>query len=115
MLHNAVFDPLVTNLRRKGSEVCTVPCHKNFKSAFMRVVEEPEYEWSNYHGPRVDDRMGTWPPTNRTLSNFFRGAWAYHIHNQVHSFHSILPLLLTLLTFSFLSGGNSPNQHPGWT
>ena len=85
MLQNAVFDPLVTNLRRKGSDVCTVPCHKNFKSAFMRVVEEPEFEWSNYHGPRVDDSVGTWPPTNRSLSNFFRGAWAYHIHNQVRS------------------------------
>ncbi|KAH8722932.1 hypothetical protein GQ44DRAFT_711090 [Phaeosphaeriaceae sp. PMI808] len=22
------------------------------------------------------------PPNNRTLSNFFRGAWTYHIHNQ---------------------------------
>ena len=91
MLQNAVFDPLVTNLRRKGSDVCTVPCHKNFKSAFMRVVEEPEFEWSNYQGPRVDDRMGTWPPTNRTLSNFFRGAWAYHIHNQVRSSPHPLP------------------------
>lgn len=40
MLHNAVFDPLVTNLRREGSEACTVPCHKNFESAFMRAVEE---------------------------------------------------------------------------
>lgn len=24
-----------------------------------------------------------YPPTNRTLENFFRGAWTYHIHNQV--------------------------------
>ena len=86
MLHNAVFDPLVTNLRRRGSDVCTVPCHKNFKSAFMRVVEEPEFEWSNYHGPRVEDVNETWPPTNRTMANFFRGAWAYHIHNQVFLF-----------------------------
>jgi hypothetical protein len=23
------------------------------------------------------------PPSNRTLENFFRGAWTYHIHNQV--------------------------------
>ncbi|EAT79494.2 hypothetical protein SNOG_13167 [Parastagonospora nodorum SN15] len=23
------------------------------------------------------------PPNNRTLSNFFRGSWTYHIHNQV--------------------------------
>lgn len=25
-----------------------------------------------------------YPPTNRTLENFFRGAWTYHIHNQWH-------------------------------
>jgi len=25
------------------------------------------------------------PPNNRTLENFFRGAWTYHIHNQVRS------------------------------
>lgn len=23
-----------------------------------------------------------YPPTNRTLENFFRGAWSYHVHNQ---------------------------------
>jgi hypothetical protein len=35
------------------------------------------------------------PPNNRTLSNFFRGAWTYHIHNQVslHSrIHNMLPM-----------------------
>jgi len=26
-----------------------------------------------------------YPPTNRTLENFFRGAWSYHVHNQVRS------------------------------
>jgi Glycosyltransferase sugar-binding region containing DXD motif len=24
-----------------------------------------------------------YPPTNRTLEHFFRGAWTYHVHNQV--------------------------------
>lgn len=85
-LQNAVFDPLVTNLRRKNTDVCTVPCHKNFKSAFMRVVEEPELEWRSYRGERVEDGVGMYPPTNRTLENFFRGSWAYHIHNQVRCF-----------------------------
>jgi len=23
-----------------------------------------------------------YPPTNRTLENFFRGSWSYHVHNQ---------------------------------
>lgn len=34
----------------------------------------------------VDDYIieeDKYPPTNRTLENFFRGAWTYHIHNQV--------------------------------
>lgn len=29
-----------------------------------------------------------YPPNNRTLENFFRGAWTYHIHNQVRAFSS---------------------------
>lgn len=29
-----------------------------------------------------------YPPTNRTLENFFRGAWTYHVHNQVRFEHS---------------------------
>jgi hypothetical protein len=36
-----------------------------------------------------------YPPTNRTLENFFRGSWTYHVHNQVstrHSFAQIFPL-----------------------
>lgn len=95
MLHNAVFDPLVTNLRREGTNTCTVPCHKNFHGAFMSRVEEASQEWSNYRGeplpnPNVTSLVGDFgsqhwdlPPTNRTMENFFRGAWAYHIHNQV--------------------------------
>lgn len=81
MLHNAVFDPLVTNLRREGTNTCTVPCHKNFQSAFMEEVEEKENEWSNYHGEVALEGEGA--VGNRSLENFFRGAWAYHIHNQV--------------------------------
>jgi hypothetical protein len=26
-----------------------------------------------------------YPPTNRTMENFFKGAWTYHVHNQVCS------------------------------
>lgn len=101
MLHNAVFDPLVTNLRRKGTNKCTVPCHKNFKSAFMSHVEEAPKEWSSYEGEPLhrtntttvvnrDGSQQDWdrPPTNRTMENFFHGAWAYHIHNQVWGFIS---------------------------
>lgn len=83
MLHNAVFDPLVTDQRRKNTKVCTVPCHKNWESAFMRNVDDPEQEWRSFEGEPGNVVEGSWPPTNRSLGNFFRGAWAYHIHNQV--------------------------------
>ena len=95
MLHNAVFDPLVTNLRREGTGTCTVPCHKNFESAFMGEVEEKEHEWSNYHAEVVGGNEQGGSMDNRTLGNFFRGAWAYHIHNQVCllSYRSLFSLL----------------------
>ena len=73
MLQNAVFDPLVTDLRRKGTEHCTVPCHKNFEQVFRAEIDEPELEWSAYHGE----------DTERTMEKFFKGSFAYHIHNQV--------------------------------
>jgi hypothetical protein len=51
----------------------------------------------------------SYPPTNRTMENFFRGAWTYHIHNQVR---------LSLRTSkhnanSFSSGAKTLNHHPG--
>ena len=92
MLHNAVFDPLVTNLRRAGQNACTVPCYKNWRSVFMRVLEEPEMEWKAYKGATVPDVEGMWPPTNRSLSTFFRGAWAYHVHNPVWGLTLLFPL-----------------------
>lgn len=93
MLHNSVFDPLVTSPRREGTSICTVPCHKNFESVFMRHVENAPMEWSAYNGKQLGNRRqdgsendDSIVPTNRTMENFFRGAWAYHIHNQV-TFH----------------------------
>ena len=74
MLQNAVFDPLVTDMRRKGTTNCTVPCHKNFEQVFRAEVEEADLEWSAYRGSN---------DTERTMDKFFRGAFAYHIHNQV--------------------------------
>lgn len=98
MLHNAFFDPLVTNLRRREGEgaVCTVPCHKNFQSAFMGEVEEGGREWSGWRGEVGVGVEGV--GGNRSLEHFFRGAWAYHVHNQVCGFLS-LPLLFFLSFF----------------
>lgn len=45
------------------------------------VVEEAELRTA---GVVADYQLeeDKFPPTNRTLENFFRGAWTYHIHNQ---------------------------------
>ncbi|KAL9098783.1 MAG: hypothetical protein Q9163_005619 [Psora crenata] len=91
VLHNAVFDPLVTDRRRRGTNICTVPCLKNWASAFMANVEEPQNEWSNYEvngaGGAININAGQngSAGTNRSMEHFFRGAFAYHIHNQVGS------------------------------
>ena len=44
-----------------------------------------------------------YPPTNRTLEHFFRGAWTYHIHNQVFS-----------LSIFILSIDDDHETHNGW-
>jgi len=44
-----------------------------------------------------DRNEDKYPPNNRTLSNFFRGAWSYHVHNQVCL---ILSSLVAGLNFS---------------
>ncbi|KAF2091324.1 hypothetical protein K490DRAFT_31226 [Saccharata proteae CBS 121410] len=36
-----------------------------------------------------DDKF---PPNNRTMENFFRGAWTYHIHNQPSSWINVLEM-----------------------
>lgn len=36
-----------------------------------------------YGGKQYSLKDDQYPPNNRTLENFFRGAWSYHIHNQV--------------------------------
>ena len=97
MLHNAVFDPLVTNLRRERTGTCTVPCHKNFQSAFMGEVEEKENEWRNYQGEVVGGLEEGGVVGNRSLGHFFRGAWAYHIHNQVRRPFFFFPPFLSRL------------------
>jgi hypothetical protein len=35
-----------------------------------------------------------YPPNNRTMENFFRGAWTYHIYDQVSTFYSQDNMLL---------------------
>jgi hypothetical protein len=48
---------------------------------------------STYGGRDYHIEDDKYPPNNRTMENFFRGAWSYHIHNQVRlSLSSVLAI-----------------------
>ncbi|KAF4624364.1 hypothetical protein G7Y89_g13807 [Cudoniella acicularis] len=78
---NAFFDPagaLVAENEKRGYK-CAVPCFSDFASVFKAVPKSGE--WAGFNGnPVVVANPGE---NNRTVENFFKGAWAYHIHNQV--------------------------------
>lgn len=62
-----------------------IPASETSSSAFK--TEEETY----------DITTDPYPPNNRTLSNFFRGAYSYHIHNQV-SWSTNNPLQISTYT-----------------
>lgn len=51
---------------------------------------------ATYGGKPYSVKDDKYPPNNRTLENFFLGAWSYHIHNQVTSLSFPLHLVLSL-------------------
>lgn len=87
MFETGVFDPLWSFFDHDNIGRCTVPCLGNFAQFYYR--RSIPGEWSELEprdalfnaqgGGSID---GT--ATNRTLSNFYRGAYIYHIHNQWH-------------------------------
>ena len=80
MLENGFFDPATAwFFGKEETGRCTVPCILDFGDVFKALpIDE---EWSGFHGERIEGVPEG--GNNRTLQNFFRGAWAYHIHNQV--------------------------------
>lgn len=80
MLENAFFDPATAGFWGDGEGRCTIPCVRDFGSVFKAGWMEGE--WSGVgEGEKVQDVDGG--GNNRTMERFFKGAWAYHIHNQV--------------------------------
>lgn len=53
------------------------------KRAGDKVEVDDSYGGAGYV---IEDDM--YPPNNRTVGNFFRGAYTYHIHNQVRHYHT---------------------------
>lgn len=76
-LEAAFFDPIWMEAR---DGKCVVPCLNSQGDVFTAAPVPGE--WQAFEGPPLtgsDEGKGT----NRTLENFYRGSWAYHIHNQV--------------------------------
>lgn len=53
-------------------------------------VEDELAERAPVNVEDYDIENDPYPPNNRTLENFFRGSWAYHVHNQVNRFSYLL-------------------------
>ena len=51
-----------------------------------------------------------YPPNNRTLENFFRGAWTYHVHNQVGS-HAPQHIPRNMDRLTCISSGSKHRNH----
>jgi len=60
-------------IEERSEEVKTLTYDRETLSKAEYKVEEDNY-----------------PATNRTMENFFKGAWTYHVHNQVSILFSIL-------------------------
>jgi hypothetical protein len=76
-LESAFFDPAWPRLDRMDEGDCTVPCLDSWGDVFRATPVEGE--WQSFAGLRVEAQEGE---SNRTVANFFRGAYAYHMHNQ---------------------------------
>ena len=115
MFDTAAFDPSTPTLNLRRGRGCKTPCHRYYSDVFRGTTEALPYEWDTFTGEKLQQKLDfpdsskvedvesrktsgvldyileedKYQPKNRTLQNFFRGAWAYHIHNQVR----LLPLV----------------------
>lgn len=77
-LESAFFDPPWPAMDGTSTGKCLVPCLRSWSDVFKARISDDE--WSAYDGEMAPvSEHGN----NRTTENFFRGAWAYHMHNQV--------------------------------
>lgn len=76
MFETALFDPLWSEFDKERIGFCCTPCLTNFAQFFE--ADPIDFEWQTLS--KEDIISETLP--NRTLSNFYRGAYTHHIHNQ---------------------------------
>jgi hypothetical protein len=75
-LEDAIFDPIWAESHDLREGRCTVPCLSSYVSVFKATPVRNE--WESFDGEPLGGAA-----YNRTLENFYRGAFAYHIHGQV--------------------------------
>ena len=75
-LEDAIFDPIWAESHGLREGRCTIPCLSSYVSVFKSAAERNE--WESFDGNSLGGNS-----YNRTLENFYRGAFAYHIHGQV--------------------------------
>ncbi|KAI9736497.1 MAG: hypothetical protein M1818_006007 [Claussenomyces sp. TS43310] len=76
-LESAFFDPIWTETDGAREGRCTLPCLKRFEDVFEAAPVLNE--WESYDGGPLPTAA---PGQNRSMENFFRGAFAYHVHNR---------------------------------
>jgi len=75
-LEDAIFDPIWAESHSLREGRCTVPCLSKYVSVFKAAPVQNE--WESFDGEPLGGAA-----YNRTLENFYRGAFAYYIHGQV--------------------------------
>lgn len=81
MFETALFDPLWSEFDKDRLGLCCTPCLTNFGQFFE--PDPIDSEWSTL--PRTDSSSSSAnndTGSNRTLSNFYKGAYTHHVHNQ---------------------------------
>jgi hypothetical protein len=78
-LEDAIFDPIWAESHGQREGRCTVPCLSSYTSVFKAAPVRNE--WQSFDGESFSGAE-----YNRTLENFYRDAFAYHIHGQVWCF-----------------------------
>jgi hypothetical protein len=84
-LENAFFDPLWAENDGRRVGRCSVPCLTRFEQLFQGAPVHDE--WEAFDGEPVEGyAQNAWNgngvvTVNRTLENFYRGAYAVHVHN----------------------------------
>jgi hypothetical protein len=118
-LENAFFDPLWAENAGQRVGRCSVPCLTRFEQLFQGTPVHGE--WEAFDGEPVEgSAQNAWNgngvvTVNRTLENFYRGAYAVHVHNLwVCSMSLVAGLMLWRACMMGSSGGRTNAYGEQW-